>query len=72
MYELTYDQIPEEEQKETFDTLHEAYTFAIEMLHGSYSHNLTFDEFCNELEANGYYLTNHDWLLLDEPDTEVG
>ena len=57
MFLITYDQIPAEEESESFDTLNCVIEFSIEMLNGNYSHDMNKEELTRELEKNGYYLT---------------
>lgn len=56
MFTLTYDQIDESEQSDSFDTIQEVIEFSIKYLNGSYYENMSKQELIIELESNGYYL----------------
>ena len=65
MWLLTYDQIPEDEACDSFETIEEVVQFAIDNLnendgeHGRYSFDLSFAEFNEVLYKNGYFL---EWI----------
>ena len=64
MFLITYDQIPAEEESESFDTLNCVIEFSIEMLNGNYSHDMNKEELTRELEKNGYYPSTMRMVLL--------
>jgi hypothetical protein len=59
MYRIEYDQIPVEETDDEFETLSEVAEFAKEYLYGTYHSLMDFEELCDELGTNGYYLVEY-------------
>ena len=53
---LTYDQVPEDECCDVFESLDELKTFAVDQLNGSYNMNMNWAELNMELNKNGYYV----------------
>jgi len=56
MFRVTYDQFLETEYFNVFNTMEEVIEFAMNVLHGTYTRDMTRSQLVTELEANGYFL----------------
>lgn len=56
-FKITYDQIPESEDVDLFETIEEVIDFAIRMLSGTYYIDMSFSDLEKELINNGYFIS---------------